>query len=366
LQFGCGPALAIFQSNIDGSEVIPSKIKTMGILIDKYPVPDVSFSIEYEFEFIVLKSLHKAFEESGDKVPVSQAISESPTTSEKGKGKATDDEGGPTDIGVVVGDDIQVVHDASISGDSGSAGKEKEKESDSHSSSSENQEKQKVSQWLPGLKDPGSHFAKLSSHSGSSQHNDNGKADQNSGSVQDNDDGGDDDDDDDDESSEDLASWKSPTQIRKEKRRESKDSSDSGCGGPSEKTVTTRNSLGADSYQSIHRYVCALLNHKLPHSPAISSLIAPVQWAPLDKASSSKRWHVTQDITVTPTRRTFALYQDLEAAKAAAVEPPERSDRAFLRRGDRLEREAKKMWRVAGVELVSSVLQFNEDWFPKW
>lgn len=54
--------------------------------------------------------------------------------------------------------------------------------------------------------------------------------------------------------------------------------------------------------------------------------------------ASASIWHVTQDLTVEPSRRTFALFQDMEAAKAVAETPPKRSSRAIERRLDRLER----------------------------
>jgi len=376
---------------------------TTGDPLVRYPSPDITFGIEYEFDFVVLKSLHHAFD------PYSGQSESATSSSRSGSGLSGaegDDEHRGADVGFVNGDSIVVVSETSL-------------EEGSFDPPQEHQGDEDVTNYMDGIvyadyQDP-------MSNPGSSSHPDNedntgsagneNETDENPESrfyfppkyyqgddmvddpqddplmneivYTDNQDASDeafggygydvleDHDDDDGFRIESIPSnsriipddVKSEKTLRKEKRKQKKDSSDSGSGGPSEKTISTR--LSEEHYQSINQYVTDLLNHALPHSPKTSSLIAPVEWAALDKEASPETWSVTQDGSVEPRRRAFALYQDLEAAEAAGVTVPERSERAQLRRGDRLERQVKKMWRVSGMDLVSAVLRYKDNWMPK-
>lgn len=425
----------------------------MGDPIQRYPSPEITFGIEYEFDFVVLKALHHAFDPCSGEYSSENESGSGGSTPASGSGLSRADaeygDGhgyGATDVGIVDGDGVVVISEAALGGNvgldcarNGERDRDRRDRNERERGSLEALREYRGDEGAMGgivyteHRDPGNDVGSSSHQSGEDNTGWAGNENENKNEIderpesryytlpqhytgygQDPEDdplwssrrssgnaaldrwneviysdnpGPSDEDfdgysyddmqdyDDDDHDSAEIKSIPSThdfnpddlqskeTLLRKAKRKAKRDSSDSSTGAPSEKTTSTR--LTEEHYQSINQYVAHLLNHTLPHSPKTPSLIAPVHWAPLDKEASADTWSVTQDGSVEPRRRAFALFQDLEAAEAAGVKGSGRSERAELRRGDRLEREVRKMWRVSGVELVSAVLRYNDDWMPK-
>lgn len=342
--------------------------------LDSHPIPKITFGIEYEFDFVVLKSLHKAFEDSdGPKKYQS---------SEHSDAMDVDHEESP-DIGYQSGDSGNVVflsegspsadsRKAASSGNSSamdvdhedspdigyqSGGTNNEEGSPSANSNSPSKNEDTAMSTGP----PNQPFG-----AGNLQEDMAGATGYASPSE-----GGTSQSDDDHYPpgySDDLSDpyfGLSSEEKWKAMRADAPDSTDSNP-VTSEPTISTRGSRIHASENSLHRYICAILNHELPHSPATPSLLAPSLLAPVEwweeaKGAGSEVWHVTDDTTVFAGRRDFALFRDIEGARAAVG----RSERGQLRRGDRLEREEKKMWRVCGAELVSAVMRFEDEWVEK-
>jgi len=142
-------------------------------------------------------------------------------------------------------------------------------------------------------------------------------------------------------------------------------------GDKSESSISTLESTVAENCHSIQRYVRDLLNHKLPFSPPpATAFVAPVMWNKSPKMASAERWHVTHDVTVTPRRLGLALiFESNENVENMVEGFNPLSKKGIQKLADAMKsrtRIIKSMWRVGGVELVSSVLKFREEekWMP--
>jgi hypothetical protein len=59
--------------------------------MDKYPAPDISFGVELEMNVAILKTLHKAFVESGDGLALGSSHSSSGSTDEHSESESSSD-----------------------------------------------------------------------------------------------------------------------------------------------------------------------------------------------------------------------------------------------------------------------------------
>lgn len=75
-------------------------------IIDTWPIPKHTFGVEMEFDFAVLKTLHKAFEASGDGFIPGDADYRPPHTKSATELEAEAEDAGPSDIGYLVDGDV--------------------------------------------------------------------------------------------------------------------------------------------------------------------------------------------------------------------------------------------------------------------